>query len=426
MDYRFTDLVDIEAFRSLLKSFYEATGILHGLVDADNNVISAIGWQPACTDFHRVYPCSNARCLESNRYLAEHIGEGSFVGYACKNGLMDYATPIVIDGHQLATLYFGQLLHEPPDMAFFRRQAQECGFDEDAYLAAIGHVPVISRERIEPIMAFYVQLAQMLAKSGLDRLHEREAEQRLAELNRDLAICIEERTSELRNRNSQLSTEINERRRTEEALRNSQAQLQAILDSSPIGIGWSDVDGTVEYINQKFTELFGYTLDDIPTVEHWYLLAYPDDRFRKDVIGSWARETAHARHAGTKPPVLEAPIVCKNGKVRHVIIAVSWVGKRRLVNFSDISERWLAEQRDQTRNMTLELIATGASLPHILNAIVRSVEAEDDRSAPFYYWIATAGTCEPARPLACPNSTTQPSTAWKLATALVLAAPPPT
>jgi len=379
MDYRFTDLVDIDAFRSMLKSFYEATGILHGLVDTDNNIISAMGWQQACTDFHRVNPCSNARCLESNCYLAEHLSEGAFVGYACKNGLMDYATPIVIEGRHLATLYFGQLLHEPPDIEFFRRQAQECGFDEAAYLAAISKIPIIPRERIEPIMAFYVQLAQMLARSGLGRLREREAEQRLADINRELALRVEQRTSELAAKNNALMAEIQERQRTEVALRNSQAQLQAILDLSPIGIGWSDADGNVEYINKKFNELFGYTLDDIPSIEHWYRLAYPDEIFRNEVVADWAREVANAKDSGARAPVLEAPIVCKDGRIRHVIIAESWVDNRRLVNFSDISDRWLAEQRDRARNSTLELIATGASVQKSLNAIVRSLEAEDNR-----------------------------------------------
>ncbi|MDD2760481.1 MAG: diguanylate cyclase [Methylomonas sp.] len=378
-DYRFTDLVDIEAFRNMLKSFYEATGILHGLVDADNNVISAIGWQQACTDFHRVNPCSNERCLESNRYLAEHLGEGAYVGFACRNGLMDYATPIVIEGKQLATLYFGQLFHEAPDMAFFRRQAEECGFDEESYLAAIRKVPVIPKERIEPIMAFYVQIAQMLARSGLDRLREREAEQRLAELNRDLELCIEQRTAELKNKNQRLTAEIDERRRAEEALRESRTQLQAILDSSPVGIGWSNADGKIEYINKRFTEMFGYTLEDIPSIEHWYRLAYPDAAFRQNVVLSWAREASLARQTGAKVPLLEAPIVCKNGKVRHTIIAVTWVGERRLVNFSDIDARWLAEQRDHVRNAALEMIARGIALPQILSAIALSVEAEDKR-----------------------------------------------
>jgi ligand-binding sensor protein len=82
MEYRFTDLVDIDAFHDMLESFYQATGILHGLVDADNKVISATGWQEACTDFHRVCPISNQRCQESNCCLAAEIGSKAktFVG----------------------------------------------------------------------------------------------------------------------------------------------------------------------------------------------------------------------------------------------------------------------------------------------------------------------------------------------------------
>lgn len=379
MEYRFTELVDIDAFRALLKSFYEATGILHGLVDADNQVISAIGWQEACTLFHRANPASNACCLESNRYLAEHLREGSYVGFACKNGLMDYATPIVVDGRQLATLYFGQLLHEPPDLDFFRRQAAEYGFDEDAYLAAIRKVPVIARERIEPIMSFYVQLAQMLARSGFNSLRAREAELRLAELNRDLAERVEERTAELREKNRQLTFEVRERQAAEEALHDSRAQLQAILDSSPIGIGWSEHDGRVSYVNSKFTELFGYTLEDVPTVEEWFRRAFSGEVW--DMVAErWARRIATLPEQTERTPVLELPVNCKDGTVRHVIVALSWVGERHLACFSDISDRWLAEQRDHARNATLEMIAKGAPLGQILEAIVRSVEAEDATS----------------------------------------------
>lgn len=379
MDYRFIDLVDIAEFRNMLQSFYEATGILHGLVDHENNVISAIGWQEACTDFHRQNPFSNARCLESNCYLADHLNDKSFVGFACENGLMDYATPIIIEGRQLATLYFGQLLHEPPDMAFFRNQAQEYGFDEDNYLAAIRKVPIIPKERIEPIMAFYVQLAQMLAKAGLDRLRQREAENRLAMLNNQLAQHIQQRTEELATKNGLLTTEVSERRRTEEALRDSQEKLQAILDSSPVGIGMSTAEGTVKYINRKFTELFGYCQEDIPTVEHWYRLAYPDENYRNTVIRAWANGAAAAKRSGSKVQPLETDIVCKNGRVRHIIISLSWVNDFRLVNFSDITDRWRAEQREHARNSTLELIARGAPLEKILNAIVLGAEAEDER-----------------------------------------------
>lgn len=182
MNYRFTDLVDIEAFSLMLKSFYEATGVLHGLVDEQNNVISAIGWQEACADFHRVHPCARERCENSNRHLAANLPAEGYYGCKCQNGLMDYAAAIVVEGRQLATLYFGQVFHEPPDLEFFRRQAHEYDFDENAYLAAIRKVPVIPKERVDAIMAFYTQLAQMLACNGLDRLRLNQASDMLRQL----------------------------------------------------------------------------------------------------------------------------------------------------------------------------------------------------------------------------------------------------
>lgn len=376
MDYRFVDLVDIEAFRNLLKSLYEATGILHGLVDDENNVISAAGWQEACSDFHRTFPISNERCQASNRYLSEHLHDGAFVGCMCENGLMDYATPIMIEGRQVATLYFGQILHEPPDMEHFRRQARECGFDEEAYLAAIREVPVIPRERVEPIMAFFSQLAQVLARSGLDRLHQQEAEQRLAALNRDLTFLVDERTAELAEKNALLAADIALRQRTEQELRENRAQLQAILDSSPIGIGWSR-HGKIEYVNRTFTELFGYRLDEIATSDQLNRLAFPDERFRKEVVDRWSREIAASKDSGMPAPTLEAPVVCKDGTIRYGLIQVSWIGDRRLVNFSDITDRWRAERRNSARKAILELIASGASLDETLNTLILSLEEED-------------------------------------------------
>jgi diguanylate cyclase (GGDEF)-like protein/PAS domain S-box-containing protein len=377
MNYRFTDLVDIDDFHEMLTSLHQATGILHWLVDAENNVISSIGWQEACADFHRTNPFGNQRCEESSRCLAQELGGEGFVGGMCSNGLMDYATPIIIEGKQMATLYFGQVLHEPPDMDFFRCQARECGFEEEAYLEAIRKVPVIPRERVKPIMAFFSQLAQMLARSGLDRMREYETEQQLAKFNQDLSQRVKERTKELVEKNRQLATDIAKRRQAEVALRDSRAQLQAILDSSPIGIGWSR-HGKVEYVNRKFTELFGYRLEEIPTLKRLNQLAFPDETVRKEVVNRWSVEVMAAKHAGIAAPVLEAPVVCKDGTLRYGMISVTWVGGRRLVNFSDITDRWQADQRNHARNTILELIATGASLTLILNALVRSVEVEDN------------------------------------------------
>src|SRR5512141_2673166 len=96
----FTQLVDIEQIRRLLEAHYRTTGVLSAILDTDENILVAVGWQDICTRFHRVHPATNARCHQSDAYIKSHLhdlGEG-FLDYRCGNGLRDVAMPIIIGG----------------------------------------------------------------------------------------------------------------------------------------------------------------------------------------------------------------------------------------------------------------------------------------------------------------------------------------
>jgi signal transduction histidine kinase len=90
------------------------------------------------------------------------------MAHSCSNGLMNCAMPVVVNGEHVASLFMGQFLHEPPDAAFFRQQAQELGVDEAAYLAALRKVPIITEERLLVVLEAQARLAQMLATMGLE------------------------------------------------------------------------------------------------------------------------------------------------------------------------------------------------------------------------------------------------------------------
>lgn len=342
--YTFGDLIDVEAFAHLLDSYYKATGIPNGLVSPDGELISQAGWTSACVEFHRAHPETQKRCQQSNIKLMGKLHNGEVAGCMCSNGLLDYATPVVVEGNQLATLFLGQVLNEPADPELFRKQAEAFGFDEEAYLDAIGEVPIISREKLESKMDHLVKVAQVLAESGLARLREHRLQQELDD-----------------------SAE-------------RQIELEDLLNLAPVGIGWSDANGKIEYINHKFTHLFGYTLEDLPDLNAWYERAYPDPEYRSRVVGPWQQAVAKAREAGSRPPELEVNVRCKDGSERRVVIAASWVGNRRLVNFSDITDHWLSELRNRAHDTMLEMVARGSPLSDILHAVVQAVETEEPTS----------------------------------------------
>jgi diguanylate cyclase (GGDEF)-like protein len=340
-DYKFSDLVDIDAFERLMESLYKATGIPYGLVAEDGELLSQIGWTNACAHFHRVNPQTNQQCQESNIELMQSLHDGEVECAKCKNGLIDYATPVVIEGRRLATLFLGQVLNEAPDMPFFHERAKQFGYDEDAYIEAIREVPIVSKEKMESLMDCMVGMAQMLASNALARLRET---QMVSDLNRSTEQRIE---------------------------------LEDILDFSPVGIGWSNLNGKIEYINQQFTKLFGYLLEDIPDIDTWYLKAYPDVNYRENVVIPWYKSVIVAYESGTTPSELEGNITCKDGTERHIVVRISWVGDKRLVSFSDMTAHWQSEQRNRSHDAILEMVAKGVPLSEILNSIVKTIEFEE-------------------------------------------------
>jgi diguanylate cyclase (GGDEF)-like protein/PAS domain S-box-containing protein len=138
--------------------------------------------------------------------------------------------------------------------------------------------------------------------------------------------------------------DITERRQAEIALQESQEKLQAILNASEVAVAWANEAGEIEYVNPKFTRLFGYTLEEVPTVEQWYLRAYPDTIYRMKLVDEWNTKITLSIARKTAIESMEAKVSCKDGSIRHVIVMGSWAGTRLLANFSDITERKLAEE----------------------------------------------------------------------------------
>ncbi len=168
MTCTFAEIVDLEELQSFCDQFTKLTGFGTAILDMEGNVLVATGWREICTRFHRVAPDTVLRCRESDTILAGRLQEGEdFCMYRCGNGLIDVAVPIVIEGEQVGRLYSGQFLFEPPDRDFFRRQAEEFGFDELAYLGALRKVPVVTEERVRLVMGFLCRLAEMIGETGL-------------------------------------------------------------------------------------------------------------------------------------------------------------------------------------------------------------------------------------------------------------------
>lgn len=135
-----------------------------------------------------------------------------------------------------------------------------------------------------------------------------------------------------------LRRELATYRATTDNLRRAGQELRDLLDAIPVGVALTD-GTTIEYINVNFTERFGYTLDEIPTDEQWFLLAYPDAHYREPMVGAWQRELQQARASGGTIKPFEVRIQCKNGDLCQAIANTQLIGSRIVIIFTDITER---------------------------------------------------------------------------------------
>jgi PAS domain S-box-containing protein len=98
------------------------------------------------------------------------------------------------------------------------------------------------------------------------------------------------------------------RRMTEERLSRSDRRFKDLLSLADLPTAVIDREGRVMTVNPKFTELFGYMQDDIPTREKWFEKAFPDPEYRRETVSAWSPD-----HPGT------LTVRCRNGEEKDVI-----------------------------------------------------------------------------------------------------------
>lgn len=142
-----------------------------------------------------------------------------------------------------------------------------------------------------------------------------------------------------------LQKEIDDRKRAEIALQESERNFRAIIETIPIAIYLSEgIEQRATYINQTMVKMFGYTLEDIPTARHWYALAYPDVNYRTQLVEEWTRKIKYAIETQTPIDAMKAMVVCKDGSKKYVLWDFITLGEKNYAFGLDITERQKAEE----------------------------------------------------------------------------------
>jgi PAS domain S-box-containing protein len=135
--------------------------------------------------------------------------------------------------------------------------------------------------------------------------------------------------------------------------------LPKILDGLPHAVACATLgeDPRILFINESFTRIFGYTLDDIPRVADWARLAYPDEGYRRETFRAWDAAVAKAVESRGGVESMEFRVACKNGERRDVLFSATVLEGNLLVSLVDITARRMAEAEARGAREELERAA---------------------------------------------------------------------
>lgn len=223
------------------------------------------------------------------------------------------------------------------------------------------------------IISFYL-IYKALIETGLMRPFSvlfrnlKKSEEELQRARDRLEIRVQERTAELAEANRGLVQEIRDRRRAEEALRESEEKYSILVEASLTGV-YIQQDGIIRFANERMAEIHGYSREEILGMKSLDLV-HPEDRAMVDLF-------RNKRLKGLEgPEEYEARGLTKDGKT-------IWVTRRNrgiiyegrpavLGNLVDITAR---------KRMAENLVRSERDLRQLSSQLLAAEEKERKRIA---------------------------------------------
>lgn len=166
--------------------------------------------------------------------------------------------------------------------------------------------------------------------------------------------------------------DITERKQAVETLKREKEKLRVLVEESPLGVSLTDKEGNYKYVNPKFVEMFGYSLEDIPTGRECFYKPYPDPEHGNHVVSTWINDQKKSAIGEARSRSFNA--TCKDGSQKIIrFISVTLETGDQFIIYEDLTEeKKLQAQLMQSQKMEAMGRISGG-IAHDFNNIMTSV-----------------------------------------------------
>jgi PAS domain S-box-containing protein len=155
----------------------------------------------------------------------------------------------------------------------------------------------------------------------------------------------------------------------------SEARFRRLFHEAPLPLCSVNKGGELADRNRRFDHLFGYSHEELRSLDDWWRLAYPEPDYRAWVVDTWNAAVAEAARKGSDIAPVEYVVTCKDGTRRTMLISGITLGEDFLATFFDVTEHRQAE-RTQAQALAQQQQARLAALNQMEDANTARASAE--------------------------------------------------
>ncbi|THU38172.1 PAS domain S-box protein [Niastella caeni] len=154
-----------------------------------------------------------------------------------------------------------------------------------------------------------------------------------------------------------------ERSIAEQLIREAEDKFRRIIDKITMPIAAYEIEPPKRFlfINPKFTEWFGYTIEDIPDIERWKQLAYRSEAYFLEKQREWRDEIKRIQNGEKREShPFDITIYCKDGTPKDLEMSFTIDEDLCYITFNDVTEknavtRALQANEEKFRNISEQL-----------------------------------------------------------------------
>ncbi|MDB5522522.1 MAG: hypothetical protein JWM58_285 [Rhizobium sp.] len=122
------------------------------------------------------------------------------------------------------------------------------------------------------------------------------------------------------------------------ALAGWQENIIAMLNWLPFGFEIASTDDQIQFANSRFNTLFGYSQDEVESIEDWWRMAYPDPDYRQFARSKWATEIAAARAEDREMTPFDLQVATAGGGRRTIQFRHRTIGNFNVNLYLDVTQ----------------------------------------------------------------------------------------